>query len=178
VHDRERRAVEALGGGEVVGQAGGDRDLSVREAGCGAVGPRDEPVPAELVEAVLGRDAQRDTRGGAGGEPEQVGVDEMSVEDVRPASQQSRRHGRIEVEPHAPRLRRHSGSAHPLDELGRPWLALVQHDDARVEPARPQPGKEREKVGLGPGDTGDLLHVKHPRHRAAATIASAQCSTE
>ena len=62
VDDLEAALREALGLGEVAREAAGDRDVDVREACDGAVGEGELAPLAELVEAVLRREPERDAR--------------------------------------------------------------------------------------------------------------------
>ena len=83
VDDLEARLVEALGIREVAREAPRDRDVDVREAGDGAVAERERAALAELVEAVLRREAHRHARERAGHLAVRVGVDEVRVQDPR-----------------------------------------------------------------------------------------------
>ena len=84
VDDLEGLLVEALGLGEVVREALRDRDVDVRERADRAVGEA-EPAPlAELVEAVLRREAKRNARERSGELAVDVRVDEVRVQDPRP----------------------------------------------------------------------------------------------
>ena len=181
VHDRERGAVEALGRGEVVGEAGGDRDLRVREPRRGAVGARDEPVRAELVEAVLRRDAHRHARERAGGQPEHVGVDEVGVQD-RPAAAASSRAGTVGSR--SKRIR-HASVGTPaariaLDELGAPGSpsCSTTHRARRTRASRSR-GSSESRCASEP-ETPETFCTWSTRviALAARRSRSAQCSTE
>ena len=95
-----------------------------------------------------------------------------------PSAREPRRHRRIEIEAHAPRLDGNAARRHPRDELTRAGLTLVQHDHPGIPPALSQQRQQREEVRLRARDAGHLLHVQHLRHRAASTTRSAQRSTE
>ena len=94
VDDLEAVLVEALRLGEVVRQALRDRDVEVREAGDSPVGKRERAPLAELVEAVLRRDADRNRRQGACHQPVRVRVNEMRMQDVGPLA------GEVARQPH------------------------------------------------------------------------------
>ena len=83
VDDLEVLLLEALGLGEVLRETLRDRDVHVCERADRAVGEA-EPAPlAELVEAVLRGEPQRNARHGAGELPVDVCVHEVRVEDAR-----------------------------------------------------------------------------------------------
>src|SRR5205814_4949686 len=88
VDDLEARAVEPLDLLEIAGEAPRDRDVGVGEARDRAVAEREAAVLAELVEAVLRRDADRHTRERTGQLAVDVGVDEVRVEDRRPGARE------------------------------------------------------------------------------------------
>ena len=82
--DLEVRLGEALGLGEVAGEAARDRDLPVRERADRPVAEREDPALAELVEAVLRREPDRHPGDRPGRLAVGVGVDEVRVQDRRP----------------------------------------------------------------------------------------------
>src|SRR5437667_5031787 len=83
VDDDEPLLVEALGLREVMREALRDRDVDVRKRAHGSVGKPEEAPLAELVEAVLRREAERNAGHRARELPVHVCVYEMGVQDPR-----------------------------------------------------------------------------------------------
>ncbi len=185
VHDLEPLLLEALALGQVAGEPCGDGDVDVREPRYGAVCGGERPAAAERVEPVLRRDEQRDAREAAGGEPVEVRVDEMRVEHVRPQAadraEEPAEDERVDGGAHPEALDRDADHLEPVGELGCARLALVQHQQADVVPARSERGEEEQEVVLGPGDARDLRDVddsERALHPASSTTRSAHTSTE
>ena len=126
--------------------------MEIREPGHPPVGRREGPAVAEGVEPVLRAREHRDARDPAGGEPQEVGVDEVRVDDLRggPAHQadeptdEDRRGRGVEAQ----LLDVHPALAEPRRELRRPGLVLVEHREANVVPAFAQRGEEEQEVVL------------------------------
>ena len=140
VDDGERRAVETLGGGEVVGETGGDRDLPMCQPPDRPIGGCEESVRAELVEAVLRADADWIARERGGRKPEQVGVHEVGVHDRRVRAHELGKGERVEVEAKPALLDRDAARSQPRDELRRTRFALVQHEHAGIPAPRTERG--------------------------------------
>ena len=168
VDDLEVRLREALGLGEVAREAARDRDLPVRERADRAVAEREDAALAELVEAVLGREPDRDARERAGGLAVGVGVDEVRVEDRRPVVGEVREHvqerARVDVGLHLDPVDGHAAGLERAGELPRPRLVLVQHQEADRPAALHERRQQLEQVRLRARDAGDLLGVQddHP----------------
>ena len=162
--DLEVRLRKALGLGEVAREAARDRDLLVRERADRPVAEREDAALAELVEAVLGREPDRDAGERARGLAVGVRVDEVRVEDRRPLLGEVREdvqeRARVDVGLHLDPVDGHAARLERAGELPGARLVLVQHQ----EPDRPAALHERrqqlEQVRLRAGDAGDLLDVE------------------
>jgi hypothetical protein len=185
VDDLEARAVETLDLLEVAGETTRDGNVRVRKARNRAVAQGETAVLAELVEAVLRRDAHRDTGERPGQLPVDVGVHEMGVQDARTAScevpGEPQERDRIHVRGKRDRIERNAARRQLAGEIPRTRLVLVQHQETHVPPALLQPWQQREQVSLRARDARDLLQMQDGSvavHEAAARIPSAHVSTE
>ena len=162
--DLEVLLLEALGLGEVLRETLRDRDVHVCERADRAVGEA-EPAPlAELVEAVLRGEPQRNARHGAGELPVDVGVHEVRVQDLRTRAREVRgdlteRDG-IDVGTQADVVERDTACAQRVGELPRAGLVLVEHEEPHVPAALAEIRQELQEVRLRAGDARDLLGVE------------------
>ena len=154
VDDLERLVVEALDVLEVAREPARDRDVHVREARERAVGEPEVRRLAELVEAVLRREAQRHARDGAGEQPVRVGVHEMRVQDRRP---------------HAHEVRGRAGRTRP-DRSPRAAESRRAGRRARVARARSPTRRARSRAASA--------CARPSRARAAAAAATSRCASE
>ena len=184
VDDLEVLGVEALRLLEVLREAARDGDVDVRETRNSAVGERERTSFAELVEAVLRRNAHGNARERARDLAVRVRVDEMGVQDRRALAadvvDEPHEGGGVEVPRDRDRVQRHAARLELAREVPRAGLVLVEHEHAHVPPALGKPRQQREQVRLRAGDAGDLLEVQDLRavrahRRAASRIRSAQC---
>ncbi len=182
VDDLEVRLGEALGLGQVAGEAARDRDLPVGERADRAVAEREDPALAELVEAVLGREPDRHPGERPGRLAVRVGVDEVGVEDRRPVihevGEDLHERARVDVGLHLDPVDGHAAGLERAGELPGAGLLLVQHQETDVPAALHERRQELEQVRLGARDAGDLLDVEDGHRPATSRTRSAQCPAE
>jgi hypothetical protein len=139
VHDLKAGTVEAFDLFEVARKPARDRDVRVGEARDRAVAEGEAAVLAELVEAVLRRDADRDSRQRPRQLPVDVGMDEVCVQDRRPhapeVARDAEERDRIDVCGKRDRVERDSARAHLPREVPRARLVLVEHEKTDVPAA-------------------------------------------
>ena len=164
VDDLERLLVEAFDVGEVAREPPRDRDVHRRELADGAVGHGEPLALAELVEAVLRRDADGDAGRRAGGQAVDVGMDEVRVQDRGPRAREvageAAERDRVDVAPDRERVERHAALPKRAGEVPRTRLMLVEHQEADVPAALAQRRQERQQRGLRAGDARHLGHVE------------------
>ena len=177
VDDLEALAVESLDVLEIAREPARDRDVHVRERRDGAVGETEVRRLAELVEAVLRREAHRHARRGSGEQPVRLGVHEMRVEDRRAHAHEVRdepdERDRVDVGAQRNRVERNAARRQRARELPRARLVLVQHQHPDVPAALAELRQQREQVRFGARDAGDFLQMEDDAalHRPS-TVAS------
>jgi hypothetical protein len=148
----------------------GDADHARRSVGDR---PLDEPEGAcpERVVVVLRRDEGASP---ADERAEPVGVDEVRVQNIRPADRAPESPSRAN-----PRVRHLAPVELVVERLRIPADQIVQPDEARVDAERAQRRQQRQQVALGAADpahlvdVNDLHHVRNRVHsRSSATAAS------
>ena len=182
VDDLEVRLGEAFRLREVAGEAAGDGDLPVGERADRPVAEREDAALPELVEAVLGREADRHARERPRGLAVGVGVDEVRMEDRRAVVHEVREDahegGRVDVGLHLDPVDRDPAGLERPGELPGAGLLLVQHQEVDVPPALNERRQELQQVGLGARDACDLLNVEDVHRCAASITRSAQWPAE
>ena len=176
VDDLEVLLLEALRVGEVLREPLRDRDVDVRERSDRPVGEPEPAALAELVEAVLRRQAQRYASQRARELAIGVRVDQMRVQDARAHASEVRSHlaegDRVDVGAEADVVERDAARAERVGELPRSRLVLVQHEEADVPAALAEIRQELKQVRLRARDARDLLRMEYDAVSHAMPAAS------